>query len=49
MKFDDFFDVMGGIVIVALATTIVSRPGSAKVVTAMGNAFQGSIRAALGR
>lgn len=49
MKFDDVFDVAGGIVLVALATTIVSQQNTARVVTAFGNAFQGSIRAALGR
>lgn len=49
MRFDDVFDVLGGIVLVAMATTIVSRPNTAKVVTAFGNAFSGSIRAALGR
>lgn len=49
MKFDDIFDVMGGIVLVAMATTIVSRRTTAQVVTAFGNAFSGSIRAALGK
>lgn len=42
------FDVMGAIVTVALVTTIVSRPNSATVINAMGGAFAGSIRAALG-
>ena len=49
MKFDDAFDVLGGIVLVAMATTIVSRPNTAKVIQAFGNAFSGSIRAALGK
>lgn len=49
MKFEDAYDVLGGIVLVALATTIVSRPNTAKVVTAFGSAFSGSIRAALGK
>lgn len=48
MKFDDIFDVLGGIVLVAMATTIVSRKTTAGVITAFGNAFSGSIRAALG-
>lgn len=43
------FDVLGAIVTVALVTTIVSRPESATVIRAMGEAFAGSIRAALGR
>lgn len=46
---DKLFNVMGAIVTVALVTTIVSRPTSAQVIRAMGDAFSGSIRAALGR
>lgn len=42
-------DVLGAIVTVALVTTIVSRPTSATVIRAMGDAFSGSIRAALGK
>lgn len=45
---DKLFNVMGAIVTVALVTTIVSRPTSAQVIQAMGSAFAGSIRAALG-
>jgi hypothetical protein len=45
---DRLFNVMGAIVTVALVTTIVSRPTSASVINAMGGAFAGSIRAALG-
>lgn len=46
---DRVFNVLGAIVTVALVTTIVSRPTSAQVITSMGNAFSGSIRAALGK
>lgn len=46
---DRVFNVLGAIVTVALVTTVVSRPNSAKVITSMGNAFSGSIRAALGK
>jgi len=46
---DKFFNVLGSIVTVALVTTIVSRPTSASVIRAMGDAFAGSIRAALGK
>jgi hypothetical protein len=46
---DKLFNVLGSIVTVALVTTIVSRPTSATVIRAMGNAFSGSIRAALGK
>jgi len=49
MRFDTLTDVAGGIVLVALVTTLVVNPGTAKVVTAGGNAFAGSIRAALGK
>lgn len=41
-------DVMVWIVIVALATTIVAHPNSAKIITAGGNAFSGALRAAQG-
>jgi hypothetical protein len=46
---DRMFNVLGAIVTVALVTTIVSRPTSAQVIRSMGDAFAGSIRAALGR
>ena len=46
---DKMFNVLGSIVTVALVTTIVSRPNSATVIRAMGSAFSGSIRAALGK
>lgn len=46
---DKMFNVLGSIVTVALVTTIVSRPTSASVIRAMGDAFGGSIRAALGK
>jgi hypothetical protein len=49
MTGDKLFNVLGAIVTVALVTTIVSRPESATVIRSMGNAFAGSIRAALGR
>lgn len=41
-------DIIGGIVLVAMVTTIVAHKNTAQDVTAMGNAFSGSIRAALG-
>lgn len=48
VNFDKFFNVLSAIVTVALVTTIVSRPTSATVIRAMGDAFSGSIRAAMG-
>jgi hypothetical protein len=49
MNADKLFNVMGAIVTVALVTTIVSHPRSSAVIKAMGDAFSGSIRAALGK
>lgn len=48
MKANSIFDVMGGIVLVALVTTIVTSRNTARQITAAGNAFSGSIKAALG-
>lgn len=44
----DLVDVLGAIVTVALVTTIVSHPDTSRVITAAGNAFSGSLRAAQG-
>ncbi len=49
MNGEKFFNILGAIVTVALVTTIVSRPNSATVIRSMGDAFSGSIRAAMGR
>ncbi len=46
---DKIVNVLSAIVTVALVTTIVSRPTSASVIRAAGEAFSGSIRAAMGR
>lgn len=46
---DRVADIAIAIVAVAMITTIVSHRNSARVVTAVGNAFSGSIRAATGR
>lgn len=46
---DRLFNVLGAIVTVALVTTIVMRPNSVEVIKALGGAFTGAIRAALGR
>jgi hypothetical protein len=45
---DRVFNVLTAITTVALVTTIVSRPTSANIIKSMGDAFAGSIRAALG-
>lgn len=49
MNGDKIANVMTAIVGVALVTTIVSRSTSAQVIRAFGDAFSGSIRAALGK
>lgn len=46
---DKITNVMAAIVGVAMVTTIVARPTSANVIRAFGDAFSGSIRAALGK
>jgi len=48
LNLDKIFDVAGAIVTVALVYVIVSNGNSAKVITAIGSAFSGSLRAAEG-
>jgi len=48
MNLDKLFGVAAAIVTVALVTTVVMRPNSANVIRAMGDAFSGSLRAAIG-
>lgn len=49
MRANSIFDVLGGIVLVALATTIVTSPNTAKQISAAGTAFSGIIASALGK
>lgn len=42
-------NVAAAIVGVALATTLVASPNTANIVRAVGNAFAGSLRAAMGK
>jgi hypothetical protein len=49
MKADSIFDVLGGLVLVALATTIVTSRYTAGQITAAGNATAGVFAAALGK
>lgn len=44
---DRIANIAGLIVGVAMVTTIVSRPESAQVIRAVGDAFSGSLRAAM--
>lgn len=48
MQTNTIINVLGAIVTVALVTTVVSRTESAAVIGAFGDAFSGSIRAAMG-
>ena len=49
MRVNNIVDVAALIVVVAGVTTVVSHPESAKVISAIGSTFAGSIRAALGK
>lgn len=49
MKADDIFDVLGGIVLVALATTIVTSRYTAGQISAASEGFAGIIASALGK
>lgn len=43
------FDIAAMIVILAIITTIVSHAESRRVITAIGDAFSGSLKVAMGR
>lgn len=45
---DKVFNVLAAITTIGLVTAVVSRPASASIIKSMGDAFSGSIRAALG-
>lgn len=49
MKADNIFDILGGIVLVAMVTTVVTSRNTASQITAAGNAFSGLISASLGK
>jgi hypothetical protein len=49
MNVHEISSIMAAIVGVAMVTTIVAHPGTAGVIRASGDAFSGSIRAALGK
>lgn len=49
MSANNIFDLLGGITLVALATTLVSSRNTAGVVTAAGKAYGGILSAALGK
>lgn len=43
---DQFFNILGSIVTVALVAVVVSSPNMARIIQAFGNAFAGAINAA---
>lgn len=46
MKINDFFDVLGGILTIALVATILNKPNTASDLKAAGTAFTGALQAA---
>lgn len=46
MKVNDFFDVIGGILLLALVATVLTKKNTSSDVTAAGNAFTGSLKQA---
>jgi hypothetical protein len=48
MSFGRVFDIFASIVTVALAFVLVSNANTANIITAFGNAFSGSVKAAVG-
>lgn len=48
MTFRTILDVAGAMVVVAGVTTVVSHPESASIITSLGSAFTGGLRAAQG-
>ncbi len=46
MNVNDIWDIFGGILLLALVATILTKPNTAKDLQAAGSAFSGSIRAA---
>ncbi len=49
MKAGSIIDIFAAIVTVALVTTIVSSPNSASILSSLGTAFSGSLKAAMGK
>jgi len=48
MNADKVVNVASAIVTVAMVTVVVSHPQSAKIIRAVGDAFSGTLRAAMG-
>lgn len=46
MKVNNFFDIVGGILIIALVATILTKPNTASDIKAAGSAFTGALKQA---
>ena len=46
MKVNDIWDIFGGILVLALVATILTKKNTSQDVNAAGNAFTGAIKAA---
>lgn len=46
MQVNDFFDIVGGLLTIALAATILTKPNTAADINAAGNQFTGALKAA---
>lgn len=46
MTVNDFWDVLGGILLLALVATILTKKNTAKDVTAFGTTFSGALKVA---
>lgn len=49
MELGRFFDIFAGIISVAMAYVVISSTNTANIITAWGNAFSGSLKAAMGK
>lgn len=48
MNADRIANIFGGVIIIGILTTVLARPNTVQVIRATGDAFSGSIRAAMG-
>lgn len=46
MKVNDFFDIIGGLLTIALVATILTKPNTAGDLNAAGNTFSGALKQA---
>ena len=46
MKVNTIFDIFGGLLVLALVATVLTKPNTAADVNAAGNAFTGALRQA---